>query len=85
MAVAGGTGSPGPPPPGTPTTPAQVMQGAGPLPGPTDIFGPTNRPNDPLGPSGTAPSQMGEIDADTYLRMLYQAYPNPYIARLLRP
>jgi len=85
MAVAGTSSTPATAPTAIPTTPSQIMAGQGPLPTPGDVFGPTKRPNEPLGPSGTAPNQMGEMDADTYLRMLYAAYPNPYIARLMRP
>jgi hypothetical protein len=78
MAAGGGS----PVPPTGPTTPGGVMAGQ-PMPTAADIFGPTNRPNEPLGPSGFAPDQMGEIPADVILRKLYQLYPSPYIARLL--
>jgi len=59
-----------------------MMAGLGPMP---NVFAPTNRPNEPLGPSGPNPATLGEIPADAILRRLYAAYPNPYIARLLKP
>lgn len=71
------------PPSGTPTTAADVLRGQGPLPTPDQIFGPTRRPNEPLGPSSPRGERMEDIPADVYLRMLYQVYPSPYLARLL--
>lgn len=76
------TGAPSPAPSGAPTTPAAMMAGLGPMP---DVFAPTNRPDEPLGPSSMPPVDLASIPADVILRKLYAAYPNPYIARLLRP
>jgi hypothetical protein len=56
------------------------------LPSPNGVFGPTERPNVPLA-QGIAPSgQIGEqgMDAQTLLELLFQKYPSPYLARMMR-
>jgi hypothetical protein len=48
-----------------------------------DPFGPTNRPMESL--AGAQSAGVGDMaDADTVLRVMYQKFPSPWIARLLR-
>jgi hypothetical protein len=58
--------------------------------GPAGIFGPTDRPNEPLtagvdfGPGpGRAPSPVIPDDPNLLLRALVQTYPHPDLVRLL--
>ena len=59
-----------------PPQPQEVQQG--PMP---DAFAPTNRPSEPLS-AGQQP--QGEFyDPVEFLRIVYQAYPSPWIASLI--
>ncbi len=52
--------------------------GLGPMP---DAFGPTQRPNEQL---GAGQMQQGEFyDPIEFLRIVYAAYPSPWIASLI--
>jgi hypothetical protein len=56
-----------------------------PLPSPSGVFGPTERPNVPLtqGLGQQAPGASPVLDPTTLLRVLYEKFPSPYLARLM--
>ena len=55
-----------------------------------DVFAPTDRPTEPMTQGATPFSMMGDgpgplpDDPDLLLRMIYNQYPHPAIARLIR-
>ena len=57
-----------------------------PPPSPDGVFGPTQRPNVPLSQGITPTGQVGEqgLDAQMILELMFQKYPSPYLARLMR-
>jgi hypothetical protein len=68
--------APGGPPAGGSAAPAQAV-----MPDPNRLFAPSNRP----GPGGPAPQrQFIPEDPNMLLKAIYQAFPHPEIARLMR-
>lgn len=68
--------------PSGPTTPGQMLASQEMLT-PDQMFGPSQRPNEPLAPSGMAPEEQALLPADLIIRKLYSIRPSPYLARLL--
>lgn len=81
--------------PAMPQAPAGPSQAAAPVPGKNfpqfgrDAFGPTLRPQEPItagiptGPGSQGSSWYLRQDPKTLLRAAYEAYPDPWILRLL--
>lgn len=56
------------------------------LPSPDGVFGPTEQPNVPLAQGIRPTGQIGEqgMDAQTILELLFEKFPSPYLARMMR-
>ncbi len=57
--------------------------GASPMP-PLDVFGPTSRPNEPATAGLDRSGLVSPDDPDMMLRMIYEQFPHPSIARLIQ-
>jgi len=68
-APTGGTAAPAPPPGGAPDV---------------GVFGPSAMPDQSITTGVQGPMGGGEPDADMVLRQLVQAFPSPWLLRLLR-
>lgn len=70
--------------PNSAPTGGRAGPGAAPVPVGPSVFGPSTRPNEPVTAGlRSGPAIMGD-DPDAVLRALYQLFPHPDIARLLR-
>ncbi len=76
-------GAPLPDESGGPPSAAPAGAGAAPSGGPPGMFGPTNRPTEPITAGQAQPGQQ-QLTADELLRLMYSKRPSPYLARLLR-
>ena len=74
-----------------PAAAAQAPTGASLPRTPLDVFRPTERPDEPItsglmvGPGRTPSGVFVAPDPDVMLKAMYEAYPHPTIARLMRP
>ncbi len=75
--AAGSVGPEGPQGGGAPPGGGQPPQGPG-------LFGPTQRPSEPITTGALGAPDQPMLTADELLRVMYRKRPSPYLARLIR-